>query len=118
VGNDFDKIEQEAKLLTDNEQYEDATSRKKCRKQNFDGSNENEILLNGTNAFRTNFHIVICDNINWELLGRSDVYSNTLSPFKALFISNLTENETELCISMLNYLYKDDIVGAAVAQAV
>jgi hypothetical protein len=83
VRNDFDKIEQEAKLLTDNEQYKDATSRKKCRKQNFDGSNENEIFLNGRDAFRTNVHIVICDTINSELLRRSDFYSNTLCPFKA-----------------------------------
>jgi hypothetical protein len=29
VRNDFDKIEQQAKLLIDNEQYKDATSRKK-----------------------------------------------------------------------------------------
>jgi hypothetical protein len=52
---------------------------------------------------------VICDTINSELLRRSGVCSNILSPFKALFISKLTENETELCLSRLNDLYKDDI---------
>jgi hypothetical protein len=78
----FDKIEQEAKLLTDNEQYKDATSRKKFRRRKFDESNENEIILNGRDAFRTNFHNVICDTVNSELLRRSDVYSNILSLLK------------------------------------
>jgi hypothetical protein len=68
VRDDFDKIEQEAKLLTDNEQYKDATSRKKCRKRKFDETNENEIILNGRDAFRTNVYNVICDTINSELL--------------------------------------------------
>lgn len=62
VRNDFESIEQQANLLTDNIRYK-ARIKKKTRKLQFDESNINDTLLKGRKLFIVETHNIICDKI-------------------------------------------------------
>ncbi|GBN46869.1 hypothetical protein AVEN_137499-1 [Araneus ventricosus] len=84
VRKNFQDIEAEANLMTDNKQYK---GRRK-RKYHFDENKGGEACHNEKQSFIINVHNVICDVLIAELTQRSTTYNNILNDFQIFLTAN------------------------------
>ncbi|GBN66677.1 Zinc finger MYM-type protein 1 [Araneus ventricosus] len=107
VRKNFQDIEAEANLMTNNRQYKERRKRK--RKYHFDENKGGEACHEEKQSFIINVHNVICDILIAELTQRSTTYNNILNDFQIFFDGKLEEKAFETCVTNLITKYADDI---------
>lgn len=111
IRNDFDTIERESKLLTDNTEFKEEKYRKRKRKSFFEENMENEVVLHGKEKFITETVYVIFDNLISELVRRLEVYENLVGMFDVFFNADMNNEKIRSSASKFIETYKNDING-------
>jgi hypothetical protein len=106
IRNDFDEIEKDAQLLTENHEYKD--TRRKKRKLAF-GEKSDEINLGKKENFVINIHNYICDSLISEVLTRSSMNNSLLKDFQLFFNFEINRNEFNECVERIILKYNNDI---------
>ena len=105
VRDNFEDIEKDANLLTENLNYK--VSRIKKRKLQFGETSNNDICFTGKQSFIINIHNVICDVLISDR--RSIVYNDVLKDFQVFFKHNMSANEINESVKRLVTKYENDI---------
>lgn len=107
----FDLLEEQAKHLLPQEEYEYSMGRSKRQKKYPDG--KNDMPSNEKEIFRTQTFLVIIDKLVNELQRRCNAYSDLSKLFGLIskFNSDLTRAEIEEFSTKVSDVYKDDLNG-------